>query len=124
MKNKTLIVVSTLLGLMMLTMGFNKFAHFMPMPDAPGEGGSLMSSFADSGWLLQLIATAEMIGGALLIFPKTRALGAIVLFPVIAGIFMFHLTMEPSGLLRGSLVLAINLWIIFENREKYKPMIA
>jgi len=124
MKNKILLGVSILLGLMMVVFGLNKFAHFMPMPPMPEAAGALMMAFADSGWLIPLIALAEIIGGALLMYPKTRALGAIVLFPVVVGIFAFHLVMEQSGLPMGIVLLAINAWIIFENKDKYMPMIS
>lgn len=124
MKNKILMSVSILLGLMMVVFGINKFVHFMPMPPMPEEAGALMAAFANSGWVIPLIALAEIIGGALLFSPKTRALGAIVLFPVIVGIFAFHLAMEPSGLPMGIVLLLINLWLIFENKDKYTPMIS
>jgi len=124
MKNKILMGISILFGMMMVVMGINKFAHFMPMPPMPDEAGALMMAFASSGWLMPLIALAEIIGGALFIYPKTRALGAIVLFPVIVGILLFHVALAPSGLPMAIMLLAINLWIIFENKDKYMPMIS
>jgi len=54
---------------------------------------------------------------------KFRALGAIIIFPVMVGILLTNVFIAPSGLPMALVLLAINLWIIFENREKYLPMI-
>lgn len=124
MKNKILLAVSSLVGFMMIVFGLNKFAGFMPMPPMPAAAGELMGAFGASGWLIPLIALAEIVGGALLLITKTRALGAIVLFPVIVGIFLFHLVLDPGGLVIGVILLVVNCWIIFENKDKYMPMIS
>ncbi|MEP6584238.1 MAG: DoxX family protein, partial [Ginsengibacter sp.] len=72
---------------------------------------------------LPLIAVAEIIGGILVIIPKYRALGAIIIFPVMAGVLLTHMINAPSGLILAIVLFVINLWIIIENREKYMPMI-
>jgi putative oxidoreductase len=54
---------------------------------------------------------------------KFRALGAIIIFPVMIGILLTHIINAPSGLPLAIILLAINLWVIIENREKYLPMI-
>jgi putative oxidoreductase len=50
-------------------------------------------------------------------------LGAIVILPVMMGVLMMHLCTAPSGLPIALVLLAINLWVIVENRAKYLPMI-
>ena len=83
----------------------------------------LMNAFMEIGWLLPLVAVAEIVGGVLFITNKYRALGAIIIFPIMIGILLTHLTAAPSGLPLAIVLLAINLWVIIENREKYLPMI-
>jgi putative oxidoreductase len=56
-------------------------------------------------------------------FEKFRALGAIILFPILVGILLTHIYIAPSGLPLAFVFCAIELWVIFENREKYLPMI-
>lgn len=125
MKNKILFVVSLLFGLMFINSGLNKFFNYMPMPkDLPESLLKLMGSFKEIGWLLPLIAIAEIIGGLLFIFPKYRALGAVIIFPVMVGILLTHIINVPSGLPLGIVLLAINIWVILENRKKYLPMIS
>ncbi len=123
MKDKILLGVSVLLGLMMAVSGLNKFLQFMQMPPMPDAASATMGALVASGWIIALVAIAEIVGGVLLMIPKTRALGAIVLFPVILGIFLFHAVQAQDGLIMGLVLFAINLWVIFDNKEKYMPMI-
>jgi uncharacterized membrane protein YphA (DoxX/SURF4 family) len=124
MKNKILFVVSLLLGLMFINSGLNKFFNYMPVPkDMPEKLMKVMGAFMEIGWLLPLIAVAEITGGVLFITKKYRALGAIILFPVLAGILLTHILIAPSGLPIAIVIWGIELWVIIENREKYLPMI-
>ena len=124
MKKKILFVVSLLFGLMFINSGLNKFFNYIPVPkDLPEGLIKLMGAFMEIKWLLPLIAVAEIIGGILVIIPKFRALGAIIIFPVMIGILLTHIINAPSNLILAIVLFVINLWIIFENREKYMPMI-
>lgn len=124
MKNKILFVVSLLFGLMFINSGLNKLFHYLPMPkDIPENMMKLMTAFMEIGWLLPLVAVAEIVGGALFIIPKYRALGAIVIFPIMLGILLTHIFNAPSGLPVALVLLAINLWVLLENRKKYLPMV-
>jgi len=123
MKSKILFGVSLLFGLMMINSGFNKFFNYMPMPSVPEAAGQFMYAIIQSGWLFTIVAIVEIIGGALFICAKTRALGAIVLLPIIVGILLFNLVMAPNGAIMALILFAINIWIIVENKNKYLPMI-
>lgn len=124
MKKKILFVVSLLFGLMFINSGLNKFLNYMPMPtDLPENMMKLMAAMMEFGWLIPLVAVAEIVGGVLFITNKYRALGAIVIFPVMVGIILTHLVNVPTGLPLALVLLAINIWVIVGNREKYLPMI-
>jgi putative oxidoreductase len=124
MKKKIIFVVSLLAGLMFINAGLNKFFNYMPPPaDLPENVMSAMKAFMEIGWLMPLIATAELTGGILLITNKYRALGALILLPVMVGIIVFHITTAPSGLPLVLVLLAIIIWVIYENREKYFPLV-
>jgi putative oxidoreductase len=124
MKNKILFVVSLLFGLMFINSGLNKFFNYMPMPEEmPEKMMKVMGAFMEIGWLLPLIAVAEITGGVLFITNKFRALGAIILFPVLVGILLTHILIAPSGLPIAIVLWGIELWVIIENREKYLSMI-
>lgn len=90
----------------------------------PESAMTVVNAFVETGWLFQLVAVAEIIGGVLFILPRYRALGAIVLLPITVGIFLFNAMHNPSILALGIVLLGINVWVIVENRKKYLPMIA
>ncbi|HTJ48711.1 MAG TPA: DoxX family membrane protein [Cyclobacteriaceae bacterium] len=124
MKKKILFVVSLLFGLMFINAGLNKFFNYMPAPtDLPENLMRVMKAFMEIGWLMPLVGVAEVIGGILFITNKFRALGAIIIFPIMIGILLTNITAAPSGLPIALVLLAIELWVIIENREKYLPMI-
>ena len=124
MKKKILLVISILFGLIFINSGLNKFFNYMPMPDEmPENMVKLMNAFMEIGWLMPLVAVAEIAGGILFTIPKYRALGAIIIFPVMSGILLTHIFNAPSGLPMAIVLIAINIWIIIENRDKYIPMI-
>ena len=124
MKKKILLGVSILFGLMFINSGLNKFFNYMPMPkDMPENLIKVMTALMEIGWLMPLIAVAEIVGGLLFITNKYRALGAIIIFPIMIGILLTHILIAPSGLPLALVLLAIEIWVIIENREKYLPMI-
>lgn len=124
MKQKILLVLSILLGLFLVNAGLNKFLNYMPVPDNLPEvvvkdGMAMM----EIEWLMPLIAVAEIIGGLLLAIPKTRPLGALVVFPVMVGILLTHIFVAPDGLLIAVLMWAVLLWIIIDNKDKYLVLV-
>jgi len=125
MKSKILFVLCLLTGLLFINAGLDKFFHYMPAPkDMPEKMVKMGAAFMEIGWLLPLVGAAEILGGLLLIIPKTRALGAVIIVPVLTGILLTNITMAPSGLPIVFAIIAIILWVIIDNREKYLPMIS
>ena len=123
-KSKILFVVSLIFGLFFINAGLNKFFNYMPMPkDVPEKMMKAFGAFTEIGWLMPLVGVAEIVGGLLIIFPKTRALGALVIFPVMVGIVLTNIVQDKSGLPIAAVFSAILIWIMYENRRKYTPLI-
>ncbi|MBK5245434.1 MAG: DoxX family membrane protein [Eubacteriaceae bacterium] len=124
MKQKILFVLCLLFGLMFINAGLNKFFNYMPVPeDMPEDSMQMFTAMMQIGWLMPLIAIAEIIGGILFILPKLRALGAVILAPIMTGIMLTHFTIAPEGLTIAIPLLAIYIWVIYENRGKYLAMV-
>lgn len=123
MKQKILFIISLLFGLMFINAGLNKFLNYMPMPDdLPEKMVQAMTAFIEIGWLLPLVGFVEIIGGLLFIIPRFRALGALIIFPVMIGIVCTNMYAAPSGMPLALILLAINLWVIFEHKDKFLPI--
>lgn len=124
MRKKILFVASLLFGLMFINGGLNKFFNYIPVPeDMPEATMQMFTAMTEIVWLMPLIALAEIVGGLLFIIPKFRALGAVILAPIMTGILLTHFTVAPEGLPIALALFAIYLWVIVENRDKYLPMI-
>lgn len=124
MKKKITLIISLLFGLMFINAGFNKFLNYMPIPeDLPQDMINLMSAMMQISWLMPLVGLMEIAGGILFIIPKTRALGAIILVPILVGITLINITSAPSGLPLVIVLLAIEVWAILDNRQKYLAMV-
>jgi len=124
MKSKILFVLCLLTGLLFINAGLDKFFHYMPMPkDMPEKMVKSGKAFAEIGWLMPLVGAVEVVGGLLLIFRRTRALGAIVILPVLTGILLTCISVAPSGLPIVFALIVIIGWVIVDNWQKYQPMI-
>lgn len=124
MKKKILTTLSAIFGLLLINGGLNKFLHYMPTPeDLNPELIKDFEALVEISWLMPLIAVAEIIGGALLIFPRTRAFGALIVFPVMVGILLTHIFVDSSQIITAIVIWAILLWILYDNRGKYLPII-
>jgi putative oxidoreductase len=120
MKTKILNIFSALFGILLINGGLNKFLNYMPVPeDLPEALLKDNEAFMEIAWLMPLVGFAEIVGGILILFPKTRALGALVIFPVMVGVLLTHAFVAPSGLPIALVIWAILIWVIYENREKY-----
>lgn len=118
-------ILCLLFGLMFINAGLNKFFNYMPMDKPTPEQMKLFTAFGEISWLMPLVGTVEVIGGLLFIFPKTRALGAIIILPVMVGIIshVFTLDKSPMGMGIAGVMFLINIWILIDNRGKYKNLV-
>lgn len=124
MKKIILNILSVLFGLLLINGGLNKFLNYMPVPeDLPEALLKDMEALMEIAWLMPLIAIAELVGGILIIIPKTRALGALIIFPVMVGILLTHIVVDPGQVFIAIIIWIILLWIIYDNRKKYLPII-
>lgn len=123
MKNKILFVICLLFGLMFINAGLNKFFNYIPVPEEmPEQAMNMFTAMMEITWLMPLLAVFEIIGGVLFVLPRFRALGAVIITPIMFGILAHHFTLGmglPIPLIMG----AILVWVIIENKEKYLPMI-
>jgi uncharacterized membrane protein YphA (DoxX/SURF4 family) len=124
MKKKILFVLCLLVGLMFINSGLNKFFNYMPPPkDMPENVMKMFGAMMQIGWLMPLVGIAEILGGILFIIPKYRAVGTLILLPVLVGILVTHFTVAPEGLPIPLVMTAIIIWAMIEDREKYAGLV-
>lgn len=115
-------ILSILFGVGMIIFGANKFFNFLPVPEMTPEQQEMFGAFGKIGWLMPLVAITEIVGGLLVLLPKTRAVGALVILPIVVGILAHHFHHDPAGIGAGAVFAVILLWILWENRGKYAQL--
>ncbi|MFZ9686698.1 MAG: DoxX family membrane protein [Chitinophagaceae bacterium] len=124
MKNKILNILSIIFGLLLINGGLAKFFQYMPTPtNLPEAVMKDNAAMMEISWLMPLIASAELLGGLLIISPKTRALGALVVFPVMVGVLLTHLFVDTSNLIMALVIWVVLIGIILDNKEKYLALL-
>ncbi|NBO58956.1 MAG: DoxX family protein, partial [Chitinophagia bacterium] len=104
--------------------GLAKLLKYMPTPtDLPEAVVKDNAAMAEIVWLMPLISCAEILGGLLIIIPKTRALGALIVFPVMVGVLLHHIFVDPKNIVMALIIWIVLIAIIINNKEKYLPII-
>lgn len=122
MKKTIYNILCVLFGVGMIVFGANILFNFLPMPKMSPEQQDLFAAFGKIGWLMPLVGLAEILGGLLVLLPKTRAVGALVILPIILGILAHHIHHDPEGIGAGVVFGIIELWILMENWKKYTQL--
>ena len=124
MKTKILFFLCLLTGLLFINAGLNKFFNYLPPPDnMPAPQVELFTAMMQIGWLFPVVAVAEIVGGILFIIPRFRALGALILFPILVGIVLTNITVAPEGMVLVLIIVAVWLWAVIENRSKLSSLV-
>ncbi|MCH7409489.1 DoxX family protein [Belliella sp. DSM 111904] len=123
MKNKIQTALSVLFAIIMINAGLNKFFNYMPMPELSDEMMEVMAGFIAVKWILPLVAMVEIIAAILIVIPKTRVLGALVILPVMIGIVVHHAVHDVAGIGISLVLFAINIWVIAAHWNRLLPII-
>ncbi len=122
-------IVSTLLGLLFIFAAsavlFN-LAQPKPedMPPAGSPAALFMGAIGPTG-MLTVIKVCELIGGVLVIIPRTRNIGLLFLGPIIVNIIAFHalvardLTASPATLGMMAFLGLSSLYLLWAERRAW-----
>jgi putative oxidoreductase len=111
-----------LLAFVFIVFGANYFLHFIPMPSMSGDPLTFMTLFGGTGYMT-LVKVLEIVIGILLVMPKTRALGLLLILPIVVNILCFEVFIAKEvGL--GIALLVLNALGIFLNKEKYASILS
>jgi hypothetical protein len=110
-----------LLAFVFVVFGAIYFIHPFPMPKLTGNQLIYMNLFVSTGYM-NVIKVFEIFFGLLLVFPKTRALGLILIAPIIVNILCFELLIaKQPGI--GVILIIINIVGIYLSKDKYAGII-
>ncbi|KAB8033660.1 DoxX family protein [Fluviispira multicolorata] len=125
MKNKVVMIVQILLGLIFFVFGLNGFFHFLPMSNSmPIAASGFMGALISTGYMFSLIKGVEVVGGFLLLTNMWVPLSLAILAPNVVNIVLFHTFLAPSGLPIAIAVLIFELFLAWSYRKRYSSMLS
>ncbi len=89
-------------------------------------GGEVISKTAGtwlkSAYFYPMIIATEFVTSILLLIGVYIPLSLIILAPIVLNIFLFHLVMQPSGILLASVILLLEVGLAIHYSDAYKPL--
>lgn len=123
MQNLKEIVPGAILGILMIIFGLNKFLGFIAVdpPADPVAQAFLGNMFTT--YLFKVVALVEIVGGILLLVPKLRLLGWMLLAPVVFNIVAFHVAHDFIGNGIWLLPTVLFIWVGINFRASLSQLI-
>ena len=125
--NIVTIIAGILLGLLFIMGGATFLLHLVAMPTPP-EGSAMaafMTAFVPTGYMT-FVKIFELVGGLLVMIPKTRRAGLFLLGPIIVNILAYHgFVMGGEGLTEPPLIVLVvlSLYLLWVERLAFWTLI-
>lgn len=124
-------IAGIVLGLLFLMASVMFFLNLGPKPTFP-EGSPISHFFAAFGptGYLKFVKVFELIGGLLVMIPRLRNFGLLLLGPVIVNILAYHMLVDdPMSILNVKymwmlyLIVALSLYLLWDARKKFAGLL-
>ncbi len=119
-------VASVILGLLFLMASLMFLFGLAPNPEFP-EGTPIAmftGAFGPTGYMA-FVKVCELIGGILVMIPRTRNFGLLILGPIIINIIAFHIFITSGSGLLEPMTIAIAvcaLYLLWDARRKFMTL--
>lgn len=98
-----------------------------PTPELPEDTpiASFMAAFGPTGYMT-FVKVLELLGGLLVLLPRTRNVGLLILGPIIVNILAFHQFVVGDGILQPMLlgISLLSLYLMWVERGRWKALIS
>jgi len=111
-----------LLGLIFTVFGLDFFLHFMPAGAVSEAGGAYLEALFNTGYMFPVIKSIELGAGLLLLTGYRPQLGLALLAPITFNIALYHLFLDPNGIILGMLVAALEVFLLWAYRDAFKSL--
>jgi putative oxidoreductase len=108
-----------LLALVFIVFGLNGFLHFIPQPPPSSELAQQFFTVMFTSHYLTAVFGLQLVAGALFLFSRTAPLALTVAGPLIVNILLFHILMDPAGIVPGLVVTALWFVVFWQFRDAF-----
>jgi putative oxidoreductase len=113
------LIARLLLGLIFVVLGLNGFLNFLSMGPMPsGLAGQFIGALFLSHYFW-VIAALQIAGGALLLVNRFVPFGLVLLGPVIVNIILYHVFLNPAGIVLALVVTILWLIVFYAHRQYF-----
>ncbi|NRB46542.1 MAG: DoxX family protein [Saprospiraceae bacterium] len=116
-------ILRLLLGLFMLIIGINKFLVFIEIPNPPGDGGTLMQVYIESGFL-RLIGVLEAVGGMALLVNRFVPLALTFITAIMFNATVFHGLHDLAGIGPAVFCLSLSLVLVYAHKDRFANLLS
>lgn len=118
------LIARLLLGLVFVVFGLNGFLNFLDMGPMPtGLAGQFIGALVLSHYFW-VVAALQIAGGVLLLVNQFVPLALVLLGPVIVNILLYHIFLNPSGMLVAVVVTILWLIVFYAKRQYFSGIFA
>jgi hypothetical protein len=125
MKNFINPAIRILLGIILLFNGVNMFAQFMPLP-TPQQSDlaqRFLNILHEGGYFYPILGGVKILTALALLTKRYLPFMLVVMFPITLNGVLFHLKMDPMMAPVALVVMAMQGYLMYLNRDKYMPML-
>ena len=108
-------IIGALLGLMFIAFGSMFLLNRVPPQPEPPAGSATalyMGAMGPTGYM-KFVKVLEVLGGLLLVIPRTRNFGLLVIGPIIVNIIAFHLFIAGGKDLFSPLLIVLSVFALY-----------
>src|SRR6266436_8232828 len=106
------VIARILMGIAFTVFGLNGFLHFMPEPKTMPPGvGEFMAGVTAAKYFLPLLFGTQLLVGILLLLNLFVPLALVLIMPVLVNIILYHIFLDPSGIVPGAVLTALDLYL-------------
>jgi hypothetical protein len=112
-----------LMGLIFTVFGLNGFFHFIPAPTPPPLAGQFFGVLLVSHYMVPIFVI-QIVCGLLFFANRYVPLALTLIAPVIFNILLFHVLMNPGGIVPGGIVTVCWVVVFYGVRSAFAGIFA
>lgn len=117
-------IVRTLMGLAFTAFGIMGLFNLMPAPkDLPKAVMDFMGAMNNTHYFFPLLFCTQLLVGLLLLFNLFAPLALVLIMPVLVNIILYHIFLQPSGIVPGAVLMVFELYLAWVYRKAYRPLL-
>jgi len=118
------IIARILMGLAFTAFGVMGLFNLMPQPkDLPKAVMEFMGAMNNTHYFFPLLFGTQLLVGVLLLLNLFVPLALVLIMPVLVNIILYHIFLQPAGIVPGAVLMIIDLYLAWAYRKSYGPIL-